>query len=98
MSGDKRKKGKRESSDFRKFLTVMDVCGGNPAMLAAATGESVTLSIVVSVPAVRLELLELERLLRVNALNCFSSAATAAIRLAVNSSRCCYLEKMEDFF
>lgn len=57
-------------------------------MLAAATGESVTLSMVVS-GAFKLELFELERLLRVNARSCFSSAATAAIRLAVTSSRCC---------
>ena len=30
---------------------VIDVCGGKPAMLAAATGESVTFSMVVSLAA-----------------------------------------------
>lgn len=70
------------------ILTVIDVCGGNPAILAAATGESVTLSMPESAPAFKLELFELERLLRVSPRICFSSAATAAIKLAVISSRC----------
>lgn len=65
---------------------VMDVCGGKPAMLAAATGDNVTFSIVVSPePDPMFELLD--RLLRVNARNCFSSATAAAIKLA-KSSRC----------
>lgn len=68
----------------------MDVCGGNPAMLAAATGESVTFSMVVSldVPAFKLAEAELlDRLARVNARICLSSAAAAAIKLA-KLSRC----------
>lgn len=56
-------------------------------MLAAATGDSVTFSIVVSPePAPRLELLD--RLLRDNARNCFSSAAAAAAIKLAKSSRC----------
>lgn len=69
---------------------VIDVCGGRPAMLAAATGESVTFSMVVSfdVPVFRLAAVELlDRLARVNALNCFSSATAAAMRFA-RPSRC----------
>lgn len=70
---------------------MIDVCGGSPAMLAAATGDRVTFSMVVSfeVPALILAAFELDRLARVNALYCFSSAAAAAIKLAKPSRLDC---------